>query len=170
MHAHRTNSTRLKSAPCPLHPRYVKDMFPGLPAHRRGVPSHTPLSSVLHQYKDAEVEWAHDKVRTTVFRTQSICSCLYVPMIGFCFRAIQGFYPTILQTDRGIKQLPLIHHILVPIRPGLHPLPCSPKLPAPPVSMIYAERHPHMPNMSYHVFSSIKTNPQTQLPRFPCSL
>ncbi|KAJ9506042.1 hypothetical protein QJQ45_016626, partial [Haematococcus lacustris] len=27
----------------------------------RGVPQHTPLSSVLHQYRDAEVSWAHDK-------------------------------------------------------------------------------------------------------------
>jgi hypothetical protein len=28
----------------------------------RGVPSHTPLASVLHQYKEAEVAWAHEKV------------------------------------------------------------------------------------------------------------
>ncbi|GFH11173.1 uncharacterized protein HaLaN_06629 [Haematococcus lacustris] len=29
----------------------------------RGVPQHTPLSSVLHQYRDAEVSWAHDKAQ-----------------------------------------------------------------------------------------------------------
>ncbi len=31
--------------------------------HARNLPVHTPLSSVLAQFKEAEASWAHEKVR-----------------------------------------------------------------------------------------------------------